>query len=113
MYRWLVVASMCCMASLAQAKYVQGWNVSAGEIGCFMSAPFQGGTSVMVMLPTRGDNATFLFSNPKWKSIVKGRGYRLEVEVDDMGAWTMNATGAVIDGSSGSANDEGALIFHT
>ena len=77
-----------------------------------MAAGFEGGTTALVMLPTQGDDATFLFSNRKWKSIVEGRSYTLRVEIDDMGAWTMHARGSVVDGSSGAADDEGALIFH-
>jgi hypothetical protein len=110
---WLAAIWIGWVASPVQAKYVQGWNVTAGEKGCFMSAPFEGGTTVLVMLPAQGDNATFLFSNRKWKSIVKDRRYTLRIEIDDMGAWTMHATGSVIDGSPGSADDEGALIFQT
>ena len=97
-----MIRSVLCLALMlsASAAASQTANIAGWEIGpaddrksCFMGGDFNGGTSVVVIASATDPNVIYSFTNKKWRGIVDGKKYKMIIEVDDMGEWTVNTVG--------------------
>jgi hypothetical protein len=97
------------------SRNVGNWHIYGGYADggtgiCIMEAEYRSGTTIQVTRTGDSDQREmfyFNFHNPAWTSIRNGAEYRLNIEIDRLGSWNINAKG--VSDSQGTPG----LIFGT
>lgn len=82
------------MPASADVIDVGGWNLRRNPDSCFLWASFVDGTTFSVLADSDDvakQQLTFAIQNQKWTSLTEEGVYKLDIEFDDRGEWTVTS----------------------
>jgi hypothetical protein len=92
-----ILAAAVLLASVpasADVIEVGGWNLRRSSDACFLWASFEGGSTFSVLAEADDvaqEQLTFAVQNHKWTSLTDKGVYKLDIEFDNLGEWTVTS----------------------
>jgi hypothetical protein len=78
---------------------VRGWYIGVDDSigrGCFMTAAYNGGTSLRVQFNPSADLLQFMIGNAAWTSVEAGKLYSLDISFGNRSPWTGDGEGQIM-----------------